>query len=99
MLILSNELSRIDGFFRRDAAVLKYEACKVTEAGPVWPVPRTEMRHPETIRERMLEDLAAIAARRTFVELYDLAEAGWPFAVIERLGPAAVSAFRFNAVA
>ena len=100
MLSLATELSRIeksirgDAAFTRDAAALKRESRKITDAGVILARPRAEMRHAELIRDRMVDDLEDLNKRRDLVGLYDLTEVGWPYTTIERLGGAAVLAFR-----
>lgn len=57
-----------------DDARRKYECCKQTGLGEVWPVKRQDMRHGPTIAERMKQDLSIYPGAPS---VNCLIEAGW----------------------
>jgi hypothetical protein len=82
----------------RDAMRRKFEARKLTQDGAIWPVRRAEMRHGQTIRERMVEDLYARipdSGRHTLGTAFStLCTLGWAAEQVTAEGERAVTDFR-----
>lgn len=75
----------------------RFEARKLTSDGRIWPVRRCEMRHGQTIRDRMVEDLRARLHDGTasyLAILHALSEVGWTVDQANAHADAAIAAWR-----
>ena len=78
-----------------DEAARKFEARKLTQDGFIWPVARSAMRHPLTIRARMIEDLrfaSATTQSPAFCRIA-LAASGWTLAQVSASSDRAIEEF------
>ena len=78
---------------RVDDAIRRYEHRRVCVEGWFWPVERQNMRHPLTIRARMIEDLQLLFLKKIYPDAEALAARGWTLAQLADHGERAIDTF------